>query len=169
MTDVSIKSVIKTRGLLFFMTAMAFTACTSDFSDSDATTATDEMSTEVYAMGKLLDGSGSRSRAYESEALSRAAQGVNYADAYFYIRIDSRIPKLVGNYNPNDYLPWDNGSLFKPENKGKVNLDYPYWNISSTYGVGKYLYDTSGKSVETIIDDVPTFASLMSVNNVSSK
>lgn len=51
---------------------------------------------------------------------------------------------------------------------GKVNLDYPYWNISSTYGVGKYLYDTSGKSVETIIDDVPTFASLMSVNKKGS-
>ena len=170
MTNVSIKSMIKTRGLLFFMTAMAFTACTSDFSDSDGSASKDEkvMGTEVYVAGKLLDGSGSRSRAYEGETLSRAAQGVNYADAYFFIRIDSRIPELVGNYNPNDYLPWNNGSVFKPENKGKVNLDYPYWNISSTYGVGKYLYDTSGKSVETIIDDVPTFASLMSVNKKGS-
>ena len=93
MTNVSIRSVIKTRGLLFFMTAMAFTACTSDFSDSDATAANDEMSTEVYVAGKLLDGSGSRSRAYESEALSRAAQGVNYADAYFYITKVSQVNK----------------------------------------------------------------------------
>lgn len=103
--------------LLLVMIAVFMAACSSD--EVGTTTPQAEVpGTEVYAMGKQLS----------LTSTSIAATPVNYADAYFFIRIDGRIPKSVGSYNMKDYWPSNSNStsVFANGNKGSVNLDYPY-------------------------------------------
>ncbi len=120
----------------------------------------EDKGTQVYAMGKVLGGNG-------EATVSRAGSGDQWAKAYFYIRIDGRIPKSVGSYNPNEYWPWNNGSVFSTANCGYVDTSYPYWKIYSNNGATstrEYLYDSTGDAVSKIIDNVPSFSSMMSVN-----
>lgn len=142
--------------LLLVMTAVFMAACSSD----EVVTTTPQAEapgTEVYAMGKQLS----------LTSTSIAATPVNYADAYFFIRIDGRIPKSVGSYNMKDYWPSNSNStsVFANGNKGSVNLDYPYWNLCTTDRyVSKYVYDPTGQSVANVLGSVPTYKSMMSVN-----
>ena len=152
---------------MIIMAAMMFAACSSDDAISDGQTK-NQKSTEVYAMGKMLDGiNGTRAGGSADYAQSRATEGANYVNAYFFIRIDGRIPKTVGQYNPQDYWPYNNGSVFNTANCGLVDTNYPYWQLYSTNGatgVREYLYDSTGEAVSKIIDKVPSFKSMMSVN-----
>ena len=88
--------MIMKKVMMFLMAAMMFAACSSDDIISDGQTK-NQKSTEVYAMGKMLDGiNGTRAGGSADYAQSRATEGANYAKAYFFIRIDGRIPKTVG-------------------------------------------------------------------------
>lgn len=160
---------------LLLSAAALMAACSTDESTLPGAKGSEQMSTEVYAMGKQLTITGdTRAGKTSNIAATRAAatDGTNWADAYFFIRIDGRIPREVGGkYNPNEYWPYDraynNGSVFQPENRGEVNVDYPYWKFYSNNGVSnvrEYCYDTTGEAVESIIRNVPSFTSMMSVN-----
>lgn len=141
------------------MTVALFAACSSDDVASD-TEAGSQKSTEVYAMGKQLGG-------VDATVGTRAGDAGQWTDAYFFIRIDGRIPKKVGQYKSNEYWPYNGGSVFKNENKGLVDTSYPYWKIYSSDGYSstrEYLYDSTGDAVSKIIDKVPSFEDMMSVN-----
>lgn len=145
---------------MFLMLATLFAACSSDNTTSGAANeGGDTQSTEVYAMGQKL----------ASAVGTRAGNAASYADAYFFVRIDGRIPKQVGLYNSKEYWPqtYNGSSVFFSGNKGLVDTSYPYWKFYSENGYNstrEYLYDTSGKAVEKIIDKVPSFASMMKGN-----
>lgn len=132
------------------------TACsTEDLGGNDSGKTEETPSTEVYAMGKRL----------AMSAAPAAATPAQYTDAYFFIRIDSRIPDISEFVVSNDYIPYDRGSVFAPENKGLVDLSYPDWKVLSPTGVTRqYVYDTTGEEVNKVISDVPTYESLLSVN-----
>ena len=158
--------------MMILLAAIVFAACSSDDTISDGQTK-NQKSTEVYAMGKMLDGiNGTRAGISAGYAQTRGTEGANYADAYFFIRIDGRIPKTVGQYQSQDYWPYNNGSVnngsvFSAENRGLVDTNYPYWKLYSNNGtnsIREYLYDSTGDAVSKIIDKVPSFKSLMSVN-----
>lgn len=153
---------------MLLATAALMTACSSDDSTITGGQDASQMSTEVYAMGKQLTvAAGSRAGASSNYASTRAAEGENYVDAYFFVRIDGRIPKTIGQYKSDEYWPNDHGSVFKDANKGLVNTDYPYWKFYSNNGasnVREYCYDSTGETVEKIIRNVPSFTSMMTVN-----
>ncbi len=145
--------------LLTLVSVAMLMACSTDEIGQNAGNKEDK-GTQVYAMGKVLGGN-------SETAVSRAGSGDQWAKAYFYIRIDGRIPKSVGSYNPNEYWPWNNGSVFSAANCGYVDTSYPYWKIYSnnaTTSTREYLYDSTGDAVSKIIDNVPSFSSMMSVN-----
>ena len=159
--------------MMILLAAIVFAACSSDDTVTDGVTK-DLKSTQVYAMGKMLNGiNGTRAGVSADYAQTRGTEGANYKDAYFFIRIDGRIPKTVGQYQSQDYWPYDNGSahnngsVFSAANCGLVDTNYPYWKIFSNNGatsIREYLYDSTGDAVSKIIDKVPSFKSLMSVN-----
>lgn len=146
--------------LMFLITATLFAACSSEDSSLSGNTGNDgQRSTEVYIMGKNI---------VPTRGM-KAPQVTNYADAYFYIRIDGRIPKQIGQYNSKEYWPQtvNGSSVFSNGNKGLVDTSYPYWKFYSEDGrtsTREYLYDTTGKAVEKVIGNVPTFASMMQSN-----
>lgn len=159
--------MIMKKVVMFLMAALVFAACSSDDAVTDGETK-DLKSTEVYAMGKMLDGiNGTRAGVSAGYAQTRGTEGANYADAYFFVRFDGRIPKSVGKYQSNEYWPYNGGSVFSTANCGLVDTNYPYWKIYSNNGitsVREYLYDSTGDAVSKIIDKVPSFKSMMSVN-----
>ena len=132
------------------------TACSTEDLGGDASNKKEDTpSTEVYAMGKRL----------AMSAAPTAAAPAQYTDAYFYIRIDSRIPGMSEVAMSKDYIPYDGGSVFAPENRGKVDLSYPDWKVFSTTGnTRQYVYDTTGEEVNKVIADIPSYQSLVSVN-----
>ena len=87
-------------------------------------------------------------------------------DAYFFIRIDSRIPtaeKDGKTFSSKSYFPQtaSGRSYFGTENKGKVNLEYAYKNGTST--VPSYVFSSEGKStIDAILSEIPTLESLFS-------
>ena len=141
---------------MLLLSLFMLTACSTEDSDSDALGKTEETpSTEVYAMGKRL-------AAVSTRADATPAQ---YTDAYFFIRVDGRIPGMSDAALSNDYIPYNGGSVFSPENKGKVDLSYPDWKVFSTTGnTRQYVYDTTGEEVNKVISDIPTYESLLTVN-----
>ena len=148
--------------LLCALSALLLAACSSEEpgfkGDKEETP-----STEVYAMGKQLLGT---STATQSMMAPAAAATANYTNAYYYIRIDGRIPKSHGSYNSNEYWPQTTAgrSVFAEANSGTVNLDYPYWCFSKDYYTRQYVYDTTGEAVAKVLGNVPTFQSMMTVN-----
>lgn len=158
---------------LFALSALLLTACSSEeptFKGGKEETP----STEVYAMGQFLKGTNANSPLiWEDDIASAPLQSVNMVKAYFFIRIDGRIPLPNGMepYNPIDYWPFDptaskdNGSVFAEANAGTINKDYPYWKfVSNDTNTKEYLYDTTGEAVQSVLGNVPSFESMMSVN-----
>lgn len=143
--------------LLFFMSVIMLTACSSEEGENTGTKNTPE--TEVYAMGRML-----------SAKMAAPSNGIhNYADAHFFVRVDNRIPGM-GKCDPTQYWPRTRrgGSAFAEGNKGTVNLDYPYWKHYGSDGIDNYVYDTTGKAVLSTLGDVPTLESMMSANKDNS-
>lgn len=83
--------------------------------------------------------------------------------AYFYLRIDNRIPTVDGVlYNPTLYYPRTsgNGSLKSSVNEGKINLLYDFYAGLGT--VPHYIYDPLGEEVmKAIGDNIPTVEDLL--------
>lgn len=151
--------------LLFVMTALCLASCGEDSNvtggGTDKPTVDPNASartTQVYVQGSDLSGKYSTTRAMSD----------NIADAHYFIRIDNRIP--VEGYEPcpsNLYWPKKAGNqgdvtIIADANKGTINLDYPYWTSSSNGS--KYIFDTTGKSVEKALEGVPTLTQMLSVN-----
>ena len=69
--------------------------------------------------------------------------------AYFFVRIDNRIPGC-DNYQSNFYFPQDTngGSIFTAGNSGTINLDYEHWTKNDATTTHKmYVFDTTGEEV----------------------
>lgn len=157
---------------LLAMSALLLTACSSEEPTLKKDNKEETPSTEVYAMGKQLFGINANSPlTWDDDIALAPMQSDNYATAYFFVRIDGRIPKPYGEYKANEYWPCDpsdtyNGSsVFAKANAGTVNVDYPYWKIlSNNTQTKQYLYDTTGEAVKSVLGEIPTFESMMSVN-----
>jgi hypothetical protein len=139
--------------LLLIMSVIMLTACSSD--DDGAGVKNNAPSTQVFVMGQEV----------KANAAAPVSVLATYAPAYYFIRVDNRIPNM-GACKPNYYWPRTvrGGSVFAEGNKGTVNTTYPYWKFFGQDGITKYVYDTTGKAVQATLGDVPSYASLMSAN-----
>lgn len=83
--------------------------------------------------------------------------------AYFYLRIDNRVPSMEGVlYNSTLYYPRTsgNGSLKTSVNEGKVNLAYPFY--SGLGSVPHYIYDPEGiETLNAVNGELPTVDDLL--------
>ena len=83
--------------------------------------------------------------------------------AYFFVRIDNRIPGCK-NYQSNFYFPQntDGGSIFEEGNSGKINLDYEHWIKNDTTTTHKmYVFDTTGEEVAKTLSSQPSLEDLI--------
>lgn len=103
--------------------------------------------------------------AVSSAKYSNALINSTYSDAYYFIRIDNRIPGC-GSFNSSLYFPQNQagGSIFSSLNKGALNQnsvsDWSYGTGNITY----YLYDTSGKESVKPLVDVPSINDLINAH-----
>lgn len=89
----------------------------------------------------------------------------NIEDAYFYIRVDNRIPGS-GSYPVSQYYPKSNrGSVKASYNKGSINVNYVGWSTSTSDPI-KYVYDTTGKTSVLPIFTEPDLSKLLSNSGV---
>lgn len=91
----------------------------------------------------------------------------NIEDAYFYIRVDNRIPGS-GSYPVNEYYPRKNtgGSPRMEYNHGQVNVNYVGWSVSDNIPT-KYIYDTTGKTTILPLISQPDLKNLLINSNVN--
>ena len=154
---------------LFLVSAVLLTACSEDDGigggSAGGGTGAQVKSTQVYVQGNLI-----KNFTTPSNLAKTTAYEGKLANAYYFIRIDNRIPELFGQCDASLYFPRSTsnveaGSVFSPLNTGTVKIDYPYWNIADPVThVKQYIYDTSGKKVLETLGDVPTAADLIVAN-----
>ena len=148
---------------LFILSAILLSACSSEDGsqggDTGGSSTKQTPSTQVYVMGQLLnnytDFNSAKSVAFNSQVAEKA---------YYYIRIDNRIPGM-GSCPSDKYFPaqWNGQSMFVSGNQGTIKADYPYWK-SLDASIDKYIYDTSGNTVEQTLGTVPSLQSLIDAN-----
>lgn len=141
--------------LFCLMAAMALFSCSDDsetvIGTGNGPEANSNPGTEVYIQGKQM---------------SAMTRGMENPTAYYYVRIDNRIP---GYESCSSTLYWpqtaDGQSVFSNYNSGKIDVDYPYWNnANGESNIWKYVLDTTGKEVEKTLVDVPSLESMMKAN-----
>lgn len=115
---------------------------------------TAEPSTQVYVQGQDIS-----SLSAEGTAVAAAT-----ADAYFYVRVDSRIPTCK-SLPASKYFPQtaSGNSIFVSGNKGKIDTNYPY-KSGTEYGYTGYVYDTQGKATLNAIVEAPELSGLLAAN-----
>lgn len=135
--------------ITLFLINVFFVGCNNDLINKlDAQNKT-KPATEVYVQGQKVAGT--------------RAGTTQIEDAYFFIRVDNRIPG-AGSYPSSAYFPQTaiGESVFASGNKGTVDLSYPSWSNNSTFPM--YVYDTSGIATEKAIGNQPTLKDLLKAN-----
>lgn len=136
--------------LAFVLFIFGICSCTS-VDDEDVSLITSELSTDCY-IGT-------------NQVLTKRALSTRFDNgAYFYIRVDNRIPGS-GSYPVKYYYPKNRSNLSVRENYnyGTLILNYPNWNFQ---GNMQYVYDTSGKEVLKTIKSAPDWKELLRKSNV---
>lgn len=98
-----------------------------------------------------------------SEETTIAEDTVTDVNAYFFVRIDNRIPGC-NNYQSNFYFPQDiNGnSTFVKDNMGKIDLSYKHWTKNDANTTHKmYVFDTTGEEVKKTLLSQPSLEDLL--------
>lgn len=117
-------------------------------------------STEVFVGGMKV-------KSYRDIKPMAVASSVEatYDNAYYYIRIDSRIPQIVGTYTSNAYFPKSrNGaSVYADKNNGSIKRNFPYKTLGSR-GVSQYVYDPTGVATKEALVEEPTLDDLLAAN-----
>ncbi len=137
------------KSFMMIFAALALMACSDDSINESGGQGKTEPATEVYMQGQKV--AATRAGAAQTEA------------AYFFIRVDNRIPG-AGSYPSSAYFPQTamGESVFASGNKGTVDLSYPSWSNNSTFPM--YVYDTSGVATEKAIGNQPTLKDLLKAN-----
>ena len=146
---------------LFALTTIAVSCSDSVISDeNNIVIPSKELSTEVSLNGTRM-----------VVANTVAFNKVSEENAYFFIRIDNRIPGC-GSFNSSLYLPQtkNGSSLFNGMNRGKVNTtkEGVTWKTLNSDGITSYLYDTTGKSTIEPLTSVPSLENILTANENTS-
>lgn len=151
-------------------------SCSSDFVDTNTSNPNGSIdaltpSTEVSVQGVKIT---TRSAASANDAVAFAADytgtQVSTSPAYFFVRIDNRIPG-AGSFPSTKYFPQSSwgGSIFAEGNTGAVNQDasgvtWKYLNSSIT----SYIYDTTGKTTVAPLTKIPELSDLLAAHQNSA-
>lgn len=148
--------------LLGLMSVFALMACSDDdgIISGQGSSKKTEPSTEVYVQGQSLTATSLRSTMAKYERMESEAQTEK---AWFYIRIDNRIPRM-GECPSEMYWPQErNGeSTFSQLNAGTVDLTFPYYETNDIYPF--YVYDTKGEATLPAIVDMPSLKDILAAN-----
>ena len=140
--------------VLFAVSALALAACSDDTTTVTGGSGQEsEPATEVYVQGTRM----------AANRVTKAPSDYQTGKAYFYIRLDNLIPKLGSDVESAKYFPQkrDYQSVFDERNSGTIQVSYPYFS-EGTYK--KYVYDTTGKATQSVIENAPDLADLIKAN-----
>ncbi len=151
---------MKSKTILSIALAAILSACSSSSYYDDYQEALKSSSNEPNTEVKAITRSGVTVLQEETNAVPVT----NKLTAYFYIRVDNRIPGS-GSYPVNQYYP-------QKDNQGSPKMDYNYgtifnienWSTSTTEPT-KYIYDTTGKSIPVVT--APNLENFLSKSGVN--
>ncbi len=163
--------------ILPMFAAIAMVSCSSDITDTSTAGNNDAgivntPSTEVSIQGIGIT---TRSAASSDDAVAYSADytdsRVSASPAYFFIRIDNRIPG-AGSFPSTLYFPqtsWGS-SMFAEGNKGAVNqnangVTWKYLNSNVT----SYIYDTTGKTTFAPLTKIPDLKDIIAAHKNTSR
>ena len=153
------KIILFMMSVLFMMSCGESAVVTGGQTDGGGSVQPSEQrATQVYIQGKD----------YTSGYSATRGMAVNTADAYFFVRIDNSAPGFDNKPTSDNYWPQNakGESVFADGNKGKVDLDYPYFKSTANYS--KYVYDTKGEATEDALDEMPDLADIIAANQNSA-
>ena len=110
-------------------------------------------STEVYVQNKKLA---------SRQLLSDQSTNPDYGHAYFFIRIDNRIPGYESQSSKLYYPATSKGGSLLDEgglNAGLIDATYDYNSVSGS--ISKYIFDPTGTVTAKTIKSQPTIAQLI--------
>lgn len=106
---------------------------------------------------------GTETRMSLSSSIAKLASENIKETAYFYIRIDNRIPG-VESFKSTLYFPQDvNGGTLFGSNKGIIKTDGVDWKYLNNK-ITKYLYDTTGKTTTAPLSNIPSIETLINAH-----
>ena len=142
--------------------AAILSACSSSSYYDDVVSknySTNEPNTEVYAM--------TRSGVSTLSGFNAVNPVSEPIDAYFYIRVDNRIPGS-GSYPVEQYYPRKDHHGSPKEDYNKGTISNVKWTESKTDPV-KYVYDTTGKTTPVVKEpDLNTMLQKSRVNGLNT-
>lgn len=88
------------------------------------------------------------------------------SEAYFYIRIDGRIPAAVGTWNSAEYFPQTikGACIYDKKNKGVIYTDKSLYKSAEKKGVPQYVFDPTGKATVDVIKSMPKLGDLIAAD-----
>ncbi len=117
-------------------------------------------STEVYVAGNKVT-----SYTEGQKPITRSGGLETYDNAYFFIRIDGRIPNKTGDQPSHKYYPQtsDGSTLCCELNNGSVlkNFGFKYLGLM---GMTDYVYDPTGQVTQQALVNVPTLDDLLAAH-----
>ncbi|MDD3738812.1 MAG: hypothetical protein PHP31_05915, partial [Lentimicrobiaceae bacterium] len=149
--------MIKMKNLILVLVVLfAFVGCKKE--DNETAKKSNGPTTEVFVAGNKVT-------KYTDVLPSPAGGGgiLTHDNAYFFIRIDGRIPGYTGSQNSSSYYPATSGggTLCSALNNGSVLKNYPYNNLGGYMGMTEYVYDPTGQATQLALVNVPTLDNLL--------
>lgn len=117
---------------------------------------TQNLSTQATVNGTMM---------YQMRTVASMSDMTGQDKAYFYIRIDNRIPGCE-SYSPKLYFPQstNGGSLFSDNNGGTIDKGkIDKWSIGENH-ISYYIYDTTGKETLPCLVKTPSIKDILSAN-----
>lgn len=160
--------------LMFICTIFIMMSCTTDLIDSTISEGVNSSVDELQSLSTTVEINGTR-MAYSLS--SENSQNVGNSDAYYFIRIDNRIPGC-GSFDASKYYPQtsNGGTIFYcmnnygmyDGNKGSLNKSLVSKWSKGSGNIGDYIYDTTGKKTIEPLVIVPSIQKLIDVNKGES-
>lgn len=145
------------KNILFLVGLLFLTCCSQNENRDIQSLPSNELSTQCY-----LSRGGSD---YYALQQVNVLTTTNIEDAYFYLRVDNRIPG-AGSYPINQYYPLSTTGKSVQESYNKGSIDNSLDWSTDDNGI-KYIYDTTGKaSIKPIIKQ-PDLDELLKKSNIN--
>lgn len=145
------------RILAMLLSAIAMVSCSEGtIENTGDVQQTQNLSTQATVNGTMM---------YQMRTVASMSDMTGQDKAYFYIRIDNRIPGCE-SYSPKLYFPQsaNGGSLFSDNNGGTIDKGkIDKWSIGENR-ISYYIYDTTGKNTLPCLLTTPSIKDILSAN-----
>lgn len=142
--------------IVFAFALLVMVGCSNDITEQKSDADIQGLSTNISLNGMRMS---------TRRTIMDFSDVIGQSDAYFYIRIDNRIPGCE-SYSSKLYFPQrkDGGSMFSNLNRGSIDKgsvsDWSFGNGDISY----YIYDTTGKKTVTPLTHIPSLKDIIAAN-----